>query len=391
MLENNYNKPYFLIPSAFLVEGSSKILVFDTERNKNFSVPIKFKKLLLNPNNVIIEEAIKQYGYSKVEFDLILKFLMENDLIYFSENINNYVKIKSQFDYPAQFSNAIIDIKENYYLTDSLFKQLEDINCFHLQIRFLEVTNLDKLEKLIEALNKVFLMSVELAISCDNSVNENLLLDIINNNPVLDAIFCFDYPSEFISDKVSSPAQILYFTTQKLSTHSCGIISPEYFTTSILAYAESTKFNSCLNRKISIDSNGNIKNCPSMTESFGNINDTTLAEAIEKPGFKKYWNINKDKIHVCKDCEFRYVCTDCRAYVEDPEDIYSKPLKCGYNPIHRRMVRMEYESIEAESDSVLWDGEIGGEFLKYFLHCNFFAVVECNLKVKAFRDILRTL
>ena len=69
-----------------------------------------------------------------------------------------------------------------------------------------------------------------------------------------------------------------------------------------------------------------------MSEVFGNIKDTTLKEAIEKPGFKKYWDINKDKIHVCKDCEFRYICTDCRAYVEDPEDILSKPLKCGYNP-----------------------------------------------------------
>ncbi len=29
--------------------------------------------------------------------------------------------------------------------------------------------------------------------------------------------------------------------------------------------------------------------------------------------------------------EFRYICTDCRAYTENPEDIYSKPLKCGYN------------------------------------------------------------
>ncbi len=47
-----------------------------------------------------------------------------------------------------------------------------------------------------------------------------------------------------------------------------------------------------------------------MTESFGNIRDTTLAEAIEKPGFKKYRDINKDKILVCKDCEFRNMCVD---------------------------------------------------------------------------------
>jgi SPASM domain peptide maturase of grasp-with-spasm system len=69
-----------------------------------------------------------------------------------------------------------------------------------------------------------------------------------------------------------------------------------------------------------------------MAQSFGNIRDTTLQEALEHPDFKKYWNVKKDEIAVCKDCEFRYICTDCRAYIENPEDMYSKPLKCGYNP-----------------------------------------------------------
>ena len=46
----------------------------------------------------------------------------------------------------------------------------------------------------------------------------------------------------------------------------------------------------------------------------------------------------KDKEEkVCKDCEFRYICTDCRAYTEkthtNEEGLdTSKPLKCGYNP-----------------------------------------------------------
>ena len=33
-----------------------------------------------------------------------------------------------------------------------------------------------------------------------------------------------------------------------------------------------------------------------------------------------------------KDCKFRYICTDCRAYLANPNDMYSKPLKCNYNP-----------------------------------------------------------
>lgn len=57
-----------------------------------------------------------------------------------------------------------------------------------------------------------------------------------------------------------------------------------------------------------------------------------LVTLKNNPGFKKYWNIKKDDMTKCKDCEFRYICTDCRAYLEDPDDIYSAPLKCGYDP-----------------------------------------------------------
>jgi SPASM domain peptide maturase of grasp-with-spasm system len=112
----------------------------------------------------------------------------------------------------------------------------------------------------------------------------------------------------------------------------CGIISSKLFVSNIEMFTESQKHNTCLNKKISIDKEGYIKNCPSMKQHYGNIRDTTLQQALAHPDFKKYWNVNKDQIKVCQDCEFRYICTDCRAYVEDPQDRYSKPLKCGYNP-----------------------------------------------------------
>ncbi|NJL11422.1 MAG: SPASM domain-containing protein [Calothrix sp. SM1_7_51] len=104
---------------------------------------------------------------------------------------------------------------------------------------------------------------------------------------------------------------------QNISNMSCGYICKDFFTLSTIYFSSITS-NTCLSKKASIDTEGNIKNCPSMSQSFGNIKDTTLEEAINHPDFKKYWDINKDKIHVCKDCEFRYICTDCRAYIEDP-------------------------------------------------------------------------
>jgi hypothetical protein len=57
-----------------------------------------------------------------------------------------------------------------------------------------------------------------------------------------------------------------------------------------------------------------------------------LHSALAQRDFAALWSINKDQITVCKDCEFRYVCTDCRAYLLDAGDLYSKPSKCTYDP-----------------------------------------------------------
>ncbi len=112
----------------------------------------------------------------------------------------------------------------------------------------------------------------------------------------------------------------------------CGVIHHTYFSPNIETFTESQHHNTCLNRKISIDANGEIKNCPSMAKSYGNIKDTKLVDVVNNPDFQKVWHIKKDEITKCKDCEFRHICTDCRAYIDDPQDMYSAPLKCGYDP-----------------------------------------------------------
>jgi len=112
---------------------------------------------------------------------------------------------------------------------------------------------------------------------------------------------------------------------------SCGKINKDYFDSTSEGIRESKDHNSCLRGKISIDINGQIKNCPSMITSFGHFEETNFDEVISNPSFNKQWNINKDSISVCRDCEYRYVCTDCRAFTESGE-LFGKPLKCRYNP-----------------------------------------------------------
>jgi SPASM domain peptide maturase of grasp-with-spasm system len=112
----------------------------------------------------------------------------------------------------------------------------------------------------------------------------------------------------------------------------CGAIEKGVFAPNIPHFTEAQHHNTCLNRKVAIDAEGNIRNCPSLPEVYGNIMTDDLKEVVSRPEFQKYWNIKKDEITKCKDCEFRYICTDCRAYRENPDDLYSAPLKCGYDP-----------------------------------------------------------
>ena len=54
------------------------------------------------------------------------------------------------------------------------------------------------------------------------------------------------------------------------------------------------------------------------------------AEIVYSKEFRQCWSIKKDNIKVCKDCELRYNCIDCRAGHQ--VDNGSKPVGCNYDP-----------------------------------------------------------
>ena len=96
------------------------------------------------------------------------------------------------------------------------------------------------------------------------------------------------------------------------SKQSCGQIDVKGFAINLEGYNESKKFNSCLNRKLSLNlHNGDIKNCSSMPESFGNLHTDNVSDIIKTSNFQRLWNITKSNIDKCKICEFKDICTDC--------------------------------------------------------------------------------
>lgn len=329
-----------LFDSVKITKGAKNSIILDTNSGFLKLIPNVFYDLLSNEhqNYSVLKKQLDSNSLETLEE--YINFIINNNLGFMINSKKELLSFRSTSHFnetPSFVDYLILDINSLHILNDNLISQIYNLKIKYLQIRFLNMDSNEVMETIsnIYKFNESNINEISIVVKYDT----NLLLFIKENH--------FEISNKFLhfilhsSDK--QDFQILdhvYFTIIiddiKIPL-SCGLIDLKNVNLSRNFYLESRQQNSCLHKKISIDIEGNIKNCPSMPQSFGNIEDTTLEEVLQRIEFKKYWNLTKDSIEVCKDCEFRYICTDCRAYTEQTHrnneglDI-SKPLKCGYNP-----------------------------------------------------------
>jgi SPASM domain peptide maturase of grasp-with-spasm system len=334
-----YDQYMLFSTNCILIEGYSRGALLDLQRNNFFVIPLSIVKLFRENSKEKLSVIYNQIDEDSIEtLDQYIDFFLSEDILLFLSDgnlLNQFPEIQNEFHLPSIISNAIIDI--DFYQSDihgimKFIQELDAFSCKNLLIRVFSVVDFSKLSTFLNALSLSRFTGVYLFFNSHNFSKEELF-DIARKYMFIHQIIVFGQEEyEEISWQLENVTSII-LSNQSFNTHdACGVIDESNFIFTDQFYFESISYNSCLNRKISIDIHGNIKNCPSMKESFGKINDTSLMAVVNNPLFKKTWNISKDQISVCKDCEFRYVCMDCRAYLETPSDILSKPLKCGYDP-----------------------------------------------------------
>lgn len=322
-----------------LVKGANRSIVCDLQRGAYHFIPNDLFDFINLDLTFPVDSILEKYKTDSDNSEIVegyISFLLKEEYAFLcsEQERSLFPPMRTQWEEPCVITNSIIDISHpDTELIGSYLKQLDKTGCRGVQFRFMETTNLETLEMILTLADQTCIEAIEVFLPYHKDLSdvESIKRIKLKHQKVFNIVI-FGSPWD-IEMEMDFDATSCIFSSEVLSTcMSCGKISSGYFVTNVSIYMESLFHNSCLNRKISIDAEGNIKNCPSMSQSFGNLRDTTLQQALEHPDFKKYWNVTKDQIEVCKDCEFRYICTDCRAYIENPDDMYSKPLKCGYNP-----------------------------------------------------------
>lgn len=106
------------------------------------------------------------------------------------------------------------------------------------------------------------------------------------------------------------------------------------FVTSEEQFENNLMQNTCWYGKIAIMENGDVIPCEfERNYKYGNIHENTIREILLKEETISKWRLNLDNIEVCKDCEYRYACKDCRALgISVSGSMTSKNPRCLYNP-----------------------------------------------------------
>ncbi|MFD0999859.1 grasp-with-spasm system SPASM domain peptide maturase [Ohtaekwangia kribbensis] len=317
-----------LYANCIPTKGAQRSTICDVQRGDIYLIPNALFDILSQHPNKSVDEVKGYYDESNAQvIDEYFSFLIDNELGFFCNNPENFPDIELAWESPEVITNAIVDIDStSTYTIDKVLQELQDLGCKNIEFRIYNGYDLERLTGLLNKLEDSIFRYVSLLVRSHYSFSVENIKNLCTQFRRLQSVVVFGAEKDQTEDDI-------FYTTQNIeSSNCCGVVSYKYFTPNLKMFSESRNFNSCLNRKVSIDVKGVIRNCPSMKEGYGDINYTELREVIRKPEFQKYWHITKDEIDICKVCEFRNVCTDCRAFTKEPPSLYSKPSKCSYDP-----------------------------------------------------------
>lgn len=317
---------FTLFSNCIVVKGVSRSSICDLQRGKIYFIPNKIADIIGN-DSIHVDLISDDESYQKW-----INILIAEELGFLTKNPDYYPKLSMEWNTPELIKNAIIEMDSisKDILQETLI-QLNECYCKFIEFRYYLNSDLTTLIEVFPLLKKGNLRGIIIYVPYPQNADLTQIYSLINSTGLVREIIVHSAKKEDIANQ--KQLKRIFYTDQIIDSEAhCGQISSDYFSINNKTFAESKTYNSCLNRKVSIDQYGNIKNCPSMKKSYGNVENTNIKNLLKKDDFKEVWNITKDQIEICKNCEFRYVCTDCRAYIEDPDNLYSKPLKCGYNP-----------------------------------------------------------
>jgi len=327
---------YKLHSHCFLTKGPLRSIIVDLERRRYETIPCDMHDLIdsFKDGHANWAAILDPYAHEdRMVLNQYLDWLLTKEYVFKYDTTHQNLKpVPLIYESAFLVDSAIIDLSsDSKYSVPKVLAELAVLRCKSLQIRDYDGYHARALTEAILMADDSFVCNIHVLLK---ATERSLALEkMLLTSPRVSSIVIHGCSARLISDlREFSDKRLTYTPTLVTNEACCGAISERYFTVNHRCASLGLFGNTCLYKKISVDRFGNIKNCPSSIESYGRLQETTLESALEDQHFRSLWHITKSQVEVCKDCEFRMICTDCRAYRKDMSNLLSKPLKCNYDP-----------------------------------------------------------
>ena len=111
--------------------------------------------------------------------------------------------------------------------------------------------------------------------------------------------------------------------------------SPDFSQVSRVTFNARQKGHDCFSTNICVSATGLVYPCIMARKyPIGNILELSLDQIWRSNLAMDFQRLTKDTVEICKDCEYRYACFDCRIKVSCTvkPNLWTKPSWCHYNP-----------------------------------------------------------
>lgn len=328
-----------------LVRGATNAAIYDLTRQRIIVFPAHFADIVAALDGAP-DTAVMQGQLCSFEPDIVrsvLQKLLAEDVVTLVTSSADFPDMDMTWDASGAVTNAIVDVnvQDGLPAFHAIFSEMGGLGCQFIQVRsYTPGLAPSGIEDIAAAAHNTGIRGVDVLVAFDDSLHHDDLRSLLRREMLLSRIVVHSTPSDILSAKAGHDETNSWlahrqpvYTGQRIdSAACCGTINLRSISSpTTQVFAEMLAFNGCLNRKISVDSLGEIRNCPSFKRGFGRIGEVRLADVIKEDAFRAPWLIKKDDIEVCRDCELRYACTDCRAYTIG-DGVLGKPARCGYDP-----------------------------------------------------------
>ena len=314
---------YNLYPSVLISRGYTRSVLLDIAKGLIHYFPNDLLSRIENSEfkNLNLE------SFSKDERE----FLIEKELV-FGVDVHNadcFPRINFDWFFPAKITNIVFELSD--INAQNLHKLIEFEGAAHINFVLRSDCEKNSIDKVIK------FFRVYECDSCEFTLLENIDIELLSylESSIVDVKKCIvvnnwaDYNFGY-KDKAEND-----FEGSRMLDFNDSII-PISITKNLMHFTEAQEHHTYFNQKLYFGTNGEIKNSLESILCFGQLqginNANKLIDIIESKKFKEHWTVKKTETDVCRDCEFKYLCTDNRLPIKRSNGAWFHGTECKYNP-----------------------------------------------------------